>query len=108
MLSARCAAFVKRLAILSLHLKHVPALLSLLDLLKRLLLKSPDQVWDLLRYDDDRMTTSGAYRFDLDNPELCNPFNTALWELTALGKHWDVNVRLWVKDIEHLEKDKSK
>lgn len=37
----------------------------------------------------------GAYRPELDDPQLVNPFTTSWWEAGVLGsKHWDREVRL--------------
>jgi nucleolar complex protein 3 len=42
---------------------------------------------------EDR-TYNGIYRPDVDDPQLCQPFESSFWELHLLqGRHWDPRVR---------------
>lgn len=42
---------------------------------------------------EDR-TADGVYRYDLDDPQLSNPFAGSFWELGMLERdHWDEDIR---------------
>ena len=44
--------------------------------------------------DTEERRADGVYKGDMDDPQLCNPFSTSLWELEDLGRcHWDREVR---------------
>ena len=44
--------------------------------------------------DTEERTFDGVYKAEMDDPQLCNPFATSLWELEDLAKrHWDGHVR---------------
>ncbi|KAJ7285869.1 nucleolar complex-associated protein-domain-containing protein [Mycena rebaudengoi] len=86
----RAAAFAKRLLTAALHWPPGAALRAL-DFVGGLLAK--DAKLAALLSTEDR-TLDGAYRADLDDPQLCNPFGTCFYELVALGeRHWDARVR---------------
>ncbi|KAL0984147.1 hypothetical protein UPYG_G00137690 [Umbra pygmaea] len=84
----RSLAFVKRLSTLSLH--TLPnATVGLLASNRMLMHTFPK--CDILL--DNEMQGSGVYMPQLDEPEYCNPQNTALWELHTLKKHYHPVVR---------------
>lgn len=86
----RAAAFAKRLLTAALHWPPVAALRAL-DFVGGLLAK--DSKLAALLSTEER-ALDGAYRADVDDPQLCNPFGTCFWELVALGgQHWDPRVR---------------
>ncbi|KAI9207010.1 nucleolar complex-associated protein-domain-containing protein [Polychytrium aggregatum] len=75
----RVSAFVKRLAVISIHLPS-NALLACLHMIRALVIKYPKLEYLL---DTERLGT-GVYRPMLDDPDLCNPYVTNLWELALL------------------------
>ncbi|KAJ7156004.1 nucleolar complex-associated protein-domain-containing protein [Mycena crocata] len=86
----RAAAFAKRLLTAALHWPPASALRAL-DFVGGLLAK--DMKLAALLSTEER-ALDGAYRADVDDPQLCNPFGTCFWELVALGgQHWDARVR---------------
>ncbi|KAJ7109342.1 nucleolar complex-associated protein-domain-containing protein [Mycena epipterygia] len=86
----RAAAFAKRLLTAALHWPPAAALRAL-DFVGGLLAK--DAKLAALLSTEER-ALDGAYRADIDDPQLCNPFGTCFWELLALGgQHWDPRVR---------------
>ncbi|KAJ7452460.1 nucleolar complex-associated protein-domain-containing protein [Mycena galericulata] len=86
----RAAAFAKRLLTAALHWPPAAALRAL-DFVGGLLAK--DAKLAALLSTEER-ALDGAYRADVDDPQLCNPFGTCFWELVALGgQHWDPRVR---------------
>ncbi|KAJ6596856.1 nucleolar complex-associated protein-domain-containing protein [Mycena vulgaris] len=86
----RAAAFAKRLLTAALHWPPAAALRAL-DFVGGLLAK--DVKLAALLSTEER-ALDGAYRADVDDPQLCNPFGTCFWELVALGgQHWDPRVR---------------
>ncbi|KAF9464666.1 nucleolar complex-associated protein-domain-containing protein [Collybia nuda] len=86
----RSAAFAKRLLSASLHWPPA-ATLRTLDFVGGLIAK--DNKLEALLSTEDR-TFDGAFRPDIDDPQLCNPFGTSFWELHTLSEnHWDANVR---------------
>ncbi|KAJ6496645.1 nucleolar complex-associated protein-domain-containing protein [Mycena vitilis] len=86
----RAAAFAKRLLTAALHWPPASALRAL-EFVGGLLAKD-GQLAALLTTEERAM--DGAYRADVDDPQLCNPFGTCFWELVALGgQHWDARVR---------------
>ncbi|KAJ7582746.1 nucleolar complex-associated protein-domain-containing protein [Mycena floridula] len=86
----RSAAFAKRLLSVSLHWPSNTALRALEFV--RVLLSKDFKLRALLSTED--RTFDGVYRPDVDDPQLCNPLGTSLWELYALqDKHWDRRVR---------------
>ncbi|KAJ7709940.1 nucleolar complex-associated protein-domain-containing protein [Mycena rosella] len=86
----RAAAFAKRLLTAALHWPPAAALRAL-DFVGGLLAK--DTKLAALLSTEER-ALDGAYRADVDDPQLCNPFGTCFWELVALGgQHWDARVR---------------
>ncbi|KAJ7046747.1 nucleolar complex-associated protein-domain-containing protein [Mycena alexandri] len=86
----RAAAFAKRLLTAALHWPPAAALRAL-DFVGGLLAK--DSKLAALLSTEER-ALDGAYRADVDDPQLCNPFGTCFWELVALGgQHWDPRVR---------------
>ncbi|CAG8572949.1 7622_t:CDS:10 [Acaulospora colombiana] len=59
---------------------------------------------DALLTSDDRVC-SGIYRPELDDPELCNPFATSLWELSLLETHYDPKVRAAARALSTTTKE---
>ncbi|KAJ7172512.1 nucleolar complex-associated protein-domain-containing protein [Mycena filopes] len=86
----RAAAFAKRLLTAALHWPPAAALRAL-DFVGGLLAKDIKLAAML---STEERALDGAYRADVDDPQLCNPFGTCFWELVALGgHHWDPRVR---------------
>ena len=86
----RSAAFGKRLLIASLHWPAAAALRAL-DFVGGLIAKDPKL--EAMLSTDDRVY-DGVYRPDVDDPQLCHPFESSFWELHVLHRqHWDPRVR---------------
>ncbi|KAG5221664.1 nucleolar complex-associated protein [Salix suchowensis] len=77
----RSAAFGKRILSAALHWPSCSALRAL-EFTQRLLAKDPKL--EALLSTEDR-AFDGVYRPDVDDPQLCNPFGTAFWELNLLA-----------------------
>ena len=92
----RSAAFTKRL--LSVSLQWPPfAALRTLDFVGSLIAKDPKL--EAMLSTEDRIF-NGIYRADVDDPELCHPFESSFWELHALHQnHWDPKVRQKAKKL---------
>jgi len=92
----RSAAFTKRL--LSVSLQWPPfAVLRTLDFVNSLIAKDPKL--EAMLSTEDRIF-NGIYRADVDDPELCHPFESSFWELHALYQnHWDPKVRQEAKKL---------
>jgi nucleolar complex protein 3 len=85
----RAAAFAKRLLGASMHWPG-PVALRTLKFVKSLIAKYPKL--EALLSTEDR-THSGIYRPDVDDPQLCQPFESSFWELHLLQRrHWDPRV----------------
>lgn len=76
----RIAAFVKRITTCAMN---VPTHLSiaLLAVVQELIIKYPIVREQLLSGEEIGL---GTYQAEVDNPDLCNPFATQLWELSTL------------------------
>ncbi|CAG8436713.1 10740_t:CDS:10 [Funneliformis mosseae] len=85
----RSAAFLKRLSIACMNWPSKTVLKCLTTMKKMIQRQSR---LDALLSSDDR-AVNGIYRPDLNDPELCNPFATSLWELNLLQKHYDPKIR---------------
>lgn len=84
----RALSFVKRLSTLSLH--TLPnASVGIMSANRTIMHAFPK--CDMLL--DNEAQGSGVYLPELDEPEYCNPQNTALWELHTLKKHYHPVVR---------------
>ncbi|KAI5123294.1 hypothetical protein M0805_009315 [Coniferiporia weirii] len=100
----RTAAFAKRLLTASLQLPASTATRSL-SFVKSLFAKEPRL--EALLSAEDRMA-DGVYRPDVDDPQLCNPFATNLWELQLLmERHGDEGVRRAAVELLHYSRDQS-
>lgn len=92
----RSAAFTKRLLSVSLHWPPFAALRTL-DFVSSLIAKDPKL--EAMLSTEDRIF-NGIYRADVDDPELCHPFESSFWELHALYQnHWDPKVRQEAKKL---------
>jgi len=92
----RSAAFAKRLLSVSLHWPPFAALRTL-DFVSSLIAKDPKL--EAMLSTEDRIF-NGIYRADVDDPELCHPFESSFWELHALHQnHWDPKVREEAKKL---------
>ncbi|KAI9101743.1 CBF/Mak21 family-domain-containing protein [Phlyctochytrium arcticum] len=91
----RVAAFVKRLAIVSLHLP-AHATLACLAMIRSLIVRFP-RLESLL--DAEGRVGTGIYQPMLDDPELSNPFATSLWEMTLFMKHYHPTVAIFAKHV---------
>lgn len=85
----RLLAFVKRIAILSLQLLHNGGLAAL-GIIKTVLQLTSHL--DII-LDTDCTIGSGRYDPELDDPEYCNASSTALYEMTALLRHYHPTIR---------------
>ncbi|KAJ8365680.1 hypothetical protein SKAU_G00145110 [Synaphobranchus kaupii] len=84
----RALAFIKRLSTLSLHVMSDSCVGVLAA--NRMLMQTFPKCDILL---DNEAQGSGVYLPELDQPEYCNPHNTALWELHAVKRHYHPVVR---------------
>uniref|UniRef100_A0A1B6C2B6 Nucleolar complex protein 3 homolog n=1 Tax=Clastoptera arizonana TaxID=38151 RepID=A0A1B6C2B6_9HEMI len=91
----RLLAFTKRISIISSQVLHNGSL-GCLGLIKRVMQlgKTVDQLLDV-----DTSVGQGIYNPELDEPEHCNASSTALWELTALQRHYHPTVRMFAQHI---------
>ncbi|TDL27539.1 nucleolar complex-associated protein 3 [Rickenella mellea] len=86
----RSAAFAKRLMTAALHFPPTTARRSLV-FVESLLAKEP-RVEALLSTEE--RVADGVYRPDIDDPQLCNPFGTAFWEVHLIERsHVDTGTR---------------
>ncbi|CAB4424732.1 unnamed protein product [Rhizophagus irregularis] len=85
----RSAAFLKRLSIACMNWPSKTVLICLNKMEK--MIQNQSRLDALLASDDK--AANGIYRPELNDPELCNPFATSLWELDLLQKHYDPKVR---------------
>ncbi|KAH9105025.1 hypothetical protein AeMF1_019025 [Aphanomyces euteiches] len=85
----RVAAFIKRLLVVSMFL--YPNQILAVSALIRSLFHRYSKLHQLLENDQDRVA-SGIYRADVNDPDFCNPFASACWELSLLGKHYHPTV----------------
>ncbi|RKP09789.1 nucleolar complex-associated protein-domain-containing protein [Thamnocephalis sphaerospora] len=95
----RVAAFLKRIATASLHLSPAMAVQSL-DRIRSVIQRKAQL--DTLLSDEDGRLGNGVHLPELDDPDLCNPLATSMWELalfkaSALAHpypdHYDPKVR---------------
>jgi len=87
----RCAAFVKLISAVALHLR--PGASVPLIAFSRALLHRYQGVQQLLDNEED-VVGDGKYTLDVADPELSNPFSTSLWELATLRFSYNPNVAL--------------
>ena len=92
----RSAAFAKRLIMASLHFPSSTAQRAL-KFAATLFAKEPKL--ESLLSTEDRIA-DGIYRPDVDDPQVCNPFATSLWELYDLAvSHVDPDVRKLASEL---------
>ncbi|ETV97724.1 hypothetical protein H310_09097 [Aphanomyces invadans] len=96
----RVAAFIKRLLVVSMFL--YPHQMLAVSALIRSLFHRYSKLHQLLETDQDRVA-SGMYRADVDDPDFCNPFASACWELSFLGKHYHPVVASFSTGTANLE-----
>ncbi|XP_043517823.1 nucleolar complex protein 3 homolog isoform X2 [Frieseomelitta varia] len=92
---SRLVAFIKRIATLTLQLQHNSAL-GILGIIKQSM--QLGKTLDIL-LDTDYSTGDGFYQAELEEPEYCNAHCSALWELTALQRHYHSVVQKMAKNI---------
>ncbi|KAK8853263.1 hypothetical protein IAR55_003965 [Kwoniella newhampshirensis] len=86
----RTAAFAKRLVECALQFPPDSARLAI-SFARALMSKEP-RLEGML--DTEERMADGVYKPEMEDPQLCNPFATSLWEGGVLGdKHWDRLVR---------------
>lgn len=90
----RALAFVKRLSTLSLH--ALPNATVGLLASNRSIMHAFPKCDSLL---DNEAQGSGVFLPELDEPEYCNPQNTALWELHTLKRHYHPVVRRFAAHV---------
>ncbi|CDH49649.1 nuclear export protein noc3 [Lichtheimia corymbifera JMRC:FSU:9682] len=91
----RMAAFIKRFCIVALNMP-TKTVANCMQLVKQLI--SKDRRLDALVQSEDR-AASGVYMPYLQDPELCNPFGTSLYELFLYKDHYDPNIRSFSQSI---------
>ncbi|KAG0170744.1 hypothetical protein DFQ28_003874 [Apophysomyces sp. BC1034] len=92
----RMAAFAKRFSLTALHMPS-KTVVQCLNLVQRLVQK--DHRLDALLQSEDR-AASGVYLPLLEDPELCNPFGTNLYELFLYQNHYDPKVRALAQALQ--------
>ncbi|RIA93574.1 nucleolar complex-associated protein [Glomus cerebriforme] len=100
----RSAAFLKRLSIACMNWPSKTVLICLNKMEKMIQRQSR---LDALLTSDDK-AANGIYRPELNDPELCNPFATSLWELNLLQRHYDPKVRAAAVQLATYESNSSK
>lgn len=86
----RMAAFAKRLTECAMFFPPISAQKAV-QFARSLIAKEP-KLESML--DTEERTFDGVYKPELDDPQLCNPFATSLWEVDDLAtRHWDRQVR---------------
>lgn len=86
----RAAAFAKRLSECALFFPPVTAQTALRTV-RQLMSKDPKLEGML---DTEERRFDGVYKPEMDDPQLCNPFATSLWEVEDLSmRHWDRQVK---------------
>lgn len=86
----RAAAFAKRLSECALLMPPITAQKAIGFV--RALMSRDSKLEGLL--DTEERRADGVYRAEMDDPQLCNPFSTSLWELEDICRaHWDRQVR---------------
>uniref|UniRef100_A0A8C9SRY9 Nucleolar complex protein 3 homolog n=1 Tax=Scleropages formosus TaxID=113540 RepID=A0A8C9SRY9_SCLFO len=90
----RALAFLKRLSTLALHVLPDSAVGLLASC--RTLMHTFPRCDTLL---DNEAQGSGVYLPELDEPEYCNPQNTALWELHTVLRHYHPVVRTFAAHL---------
>ncbi|GAB5592285.1 hypothetical protein Unana1_07185 [Umbelopsis nana] len=91
----RVAAFIKRFSISALNMPD-KTISQYLTLVKKLLTREPRL--DALIQSEDK-AGNGVYLPTLDDPELCNPFATSIYELFLYQNHYDPNIRSLAKSL---------
>ncbi|KAI9249766.1 nucleolar complex-associated protein-domain-containing protein [Phascolomyces articulosus] len=92
----RMAAFIKRFSVVALNMPS-KTVMNCLQLVKRLIHK--DRRLDALVQSEDR-AASGIYMPYLQDPDLCNPFGTSLYELFLYKDHYDPAIRTLAQSIQ--------
>ncbi|CAO3658502.1 unnamed protein product [Rhizopus microsporus] len=96
----RLGAFIKRFALVALNMP-TKTVLQCLHLIYKLVQK--DHRLDALLQSEDR-ASNGVYAPLLNDPELCNPFGTSLYELFLYQNHYDPNVRRIAKELQQTSR----
>ncbi|CAG8518114.1 3139_t:CDS:10 [Diversispora eburnea] len=99
----RSAAFLKRLSISCLNWPN-KTVLSCLEKIEKMIQRQSKL--EALLTSDDR-AYNGIYRPELDDPELCNPFATSLWELNLLENHYDPKIRAAAHTLSTYKSQKN-
>jgi nucleolar complex protein 3 len=98
----RSAAFAKRLVMASFHFPPSSAQRAL-GFAASLFAKEPKL--ESLLSTEDRIA-DGIYRPDVDDPQLCNPFATSMWELHELAaSHTDPVVRRLASELAMYKRE---
>lgn len=100
----RVAAFSKRLAQGALYWPSATAVRAI-EFIHRLLLKYP--ALDRM-FSTEEQTGSGVYLQYLDDPDMCNPFATCLFELHWLQIHHHSNVQAAITRLLAFAKEEEK
>ncbi|OZJ02130.1 hypothetical protein BZG36_04585 [Bifiguratus adelaidae] len=93
----RTAAFAKRLSTSALNLPETVNKLLLPTILD--MFKKHSRVDALLS--SEEAAGNGVYLPMAEDPELCNPFATSLWEMALLQQHYHPSIAKLATDISH-------
>lgn len=102
------AAFVKRLARLSLH-APAPCIPLILDFITNLLVQHPGVQKLVKRNDGPIKYDQDPYRHEETDPLKCQAIDSMLWEIKTLQRHAipeiSIHAQLFEKPIPRVEKD---
>ena len=93
----RVAAFIKRLAMVSLHFTRPEHAMAALSIIGSIFQRYPTTT-QLLDRDDERKACPD-YLYNIDDPEQCHSFGATLFEVTALTKHFHPGVQEMAKNV---------
>jgi len=99
----RIAAFIKRLATITINMP-VNSVLAALYMAKSLFIKY-SRLNQLM--DSEGRVGTGVYMGLLDDPDLCNPFVTSLWEFGLLMSHFHPTVREYAEYVSAIGRNGS-
>ena len=94
----RMLAFIKRISATALGLHHNEAL-GIIYILKSLV--QNNKKTDILFDTDGNLGDGNTCTEELSDPEHCNAFNTILWEIIALKRHYHPTIKMVSGNIVH-------
>ncbi|KAI3639517.1 hypothetical protein MIR68_002211 [Amoeboaphelidium protococcarum] len=96
------AAFIKRIAILTTALTWHQSQLSMISLIHRMLLKSPQKVLNMIQEEEDDASVFHQYNAETDDVDKCFALESKLYELSVLSKNPNALIRKAVHNIGQL------